>query len=57
MLLFTNVFAKDNESLENRRQVEHESGVVPEAFDVTLVAGVEENWSIHWIKPTVLILE
>ena len=47
------VFAKDNQGLEDGRQVEHEAGVVPEALDVAFVAGVEENRTVGWIKPII----
>ncbi len=39
----TDVLGENNKGLEDRRDVEHESGVVPEGLNVALIAGIEED--------------
>ena len=48
------MLGKNNKCLEDRRDVEHESGVVPEGLNVTLIAGIEEDRPILSVEEVVV---
>ena len=44
------MLGENHKGLKNRRDIEHEPGVIPKTFDITFVSGVEEYWTISWVK-------
>ena len=47
------MFYENNESLELSRDFKDEACVVPKSLNISLIAGVDKNWTLRFAPPLV----